>query len=65
MSHRQVILFLECRRVGLVGGGRNGVRDRAIVAPSGPYVPNACATALRRSGGNGVTRTGRPGKCLC
>ena len=55
VGHRQEILCLECRRVGLVGGRRNGVRDRAIVAPSGPYVPNACATALRRSRGNGVT----------
>ena len=55
MGHSQVILRRECRRVSRVSGRRNSVRDRAVVAPLGPYVLNACATALRRSCGNGVT----------
>ena len=65
MAHRQVKLFPECRCVGLVGGRRNSVRYRTAVAPPGPYVTNARATALRRSCGNGVTGTGHPGKRLC
>ena len=48
MAHRQVKLFPECRCVGLVGGRRNSVRHRTAVAPPGPYVTNARATALRR-----------------
>ena len=55
MGHRQEILRLECGCVGRVGGRRDSVRDRAVVAPLGPCVLNACATALRRSGSNGVT----------
>jgi hypothetical protein len=54
-GHGQVVLRLECRRVGRVGGWRNSVRDRAVVAPLAPYVLNACATALRRCCDNGVT----------
>ena len=46
MGHRQVILRLECRRVGRVGGRRDSVRDRPVVAPLGPYVLNACTAAL-------------------
>ena len=65
MAHSQVKLFPKCRCVGLVGGRRNSVRYRTAVAPPGPYVTNARATALRRSCGNGVTGTGHPGKRLC
>src|SRR5439155_26454142 len=55
VGHRQKILRLKCRRVGGVGRRRNTVRDCAVVAPLGPYVLNACATALWRSRGNSVT----------
>ena len=65
MGHRQVILRPERCGVGLVGGRRDSVRDGAIVAPPGPHVSNARATVLRRSRGNGVARTARPGKRLC
>ena len=65
VRHRQKILCPECRRVRGVGGRRNRVRDSSATAPICPDVPNACATALRGSCGNGVTRTGRPGKGLC
>jgi hypothetical protein len=41
------------------------VRDRAVVAPPGPYVAHACATALRRSCSNRVAGTARPRKHLC
>ena len=64
MTHRQIILRPEGRRVGLVRGGRDRVRDGAIVAPPGPHVLNARAAALRGSRGNGVTRAGVPGKRL-
>ena len=49
VTHRQIILRPEGRRVGLVSGGRDRVRDGAIVAPPGPHVLNARAAALRRS----------------
>jgi len=65
MAHRQVILRPECRCVGPVRGRCNSVRDRAVVAPPGPGVLNACATALRGRCGDSVTRTGSPGKRLC
>ena len=55
MGHGQVILRGERRRVSRVSGRRNSVRDRTMIAPLGPYVLNACATALRRSCGYGVT----------
>ena len=64
MSHRQEILRLECRGIGLVSGRRNSVRDSAIITPFCPYILNACSTVLRGSCGNGVTRTGGPGKSL-
>ena len=65
VGHRQVVLRPERRRVGLVGGRRNSVRHRTAVAPPGPYITNARATALRGSCCNRVTRTGHPGKRLC
>ena len=65
MGHRQEILRLECRGIGLVSGRRNSVRDSSAITPLCPHVLNACPTALRGSCGNGVTRTGRPGKGLC
>jgi hypothetical protein len=34
MAHRQLILRPEIRRVGLVGGQSNSVRDRSAIAPS-------------------------------
>ena len=55
VGHRQEILRPERRCVSRVSGRRNSVRDRAVVAPLGPCVLNACATALWRSGSNGVT----------
>jgi len=65
MRHRQVILCVEIRRVGLVGGGSNSVRDSSATGPVCPYVANACAAVLRGNGRNGMTRAGRPGKGLC
>ena len=65
VSHRQEILRLECRGVGLVSGRRNGVRDSSAITPLCPRVLNACPTALRGGCGYGVTRAGRPGKGLC
>ena len=53
-SHGQEVLRREGRRVGGVTGRRNRVRNRAVVTPLGPDVLDACATALRRSGCNGV-----------
>ena len=64
VAHRQVILRRECRRVSIVSGGSNSVRDATVVAPSAPYVPNACATVLRGSCGNCVARTRLPRKGL-
>jgi hypothetical protein len=61
VGHRQVILCPESRCVGRVGGWGDSVRDRAVIAPPGPWVLNACATALRRSCGNRVTRATHPG----
>jgi hypothetical protein len=58
VGHCQEILGLERRHVGRVGGRRDGVRDCPVVAPLGPYVLNACATALRRCRGNSVARPG-------
>jgi len=55
VGHRQVILRPEGRRVSRVGGGRDCVRDGAVVAPPGPRILNACATVLRRSCGDGVS----------
>ena len=55
----------ECGCVSRVRGRSDSVRDSSATAPICPYVTNACATALRRSCGYGVTRTGRPGECLC
>ena len=55
VGHGQEILRLECGCVGRVGGRRDSVRDRAMIVPLGPYVLNACATALRRSRSYGVT----------
>jgi len=54
VGHRQVILRPECRGVLQVGRWHNRVRDRAVVTPPGPHVPNACATVLRRSCSDGV-----------
>src|SRR4030095_7814144 len=54
-----------CRCVCRIRGRRNSVRYRTVVAPPGPYVTNTCAAALRGTCGNSVTRTGRPGECLC
>jgi hypothetical protein len=54
-GHGQEVLRREARRVSRVSGRRNSVRDRAVVVPLGPYVLNACTTALRRSRGNGVS----------
>ena len=54
VGHRQVILRPEIRRVGLVRGGRDRVRDSSATAPAQPDVSNTCATALGRSRGNSV-----------
>jgi len=64
LGHCEIVLCRECRCEGLVGDRSNGVRDCSATAPACPYVPNACATALRRSCSNGVTRTRLPGKRL-
>ena len=64
MGHCQVILGLERRCVRFVRSRRNSMRNRAAIAPIHPHLSNACATILRRSCPNGVSRTGRPGKPL-
>src|SRR4029450_10628526 len=64
VGHSQVILRIEIRCVSLVSGGSNSVRGSSATAPTCPYVPNACATALRGGRGNRVARTRLPGKGL-
>ena len=46
-AHRQVILRLECRRVGRVSGWHDSVRDRAVIVPLAPYILDPSVTALR------------------
>ena len=65
MTHRQAILCPEIRRVGLVCSRRNRVRDSSTTCPIHPDVSNVWGTVLRRSCGNNVSGTGRPGKRLC
>ena len=54
VGHRQAILRPECRRVSLVSGGRNCVRDRSSTGPVTPHVPNTRAAVLRGSRGNSM-----------
>jgi len=65
MGHREIVLCRECRRIGLVGGRSNRVRDSSATAPVCPDVPHAGRTVLRGSCGYGVTRAGHPRKRLC
>src|SRR5204863_194702 len=63
-DHRQVVLGGELRRVGRVLGWGDGMRDGPGVTPATKVVTNIRATALRRSGRYGMSRTRRPRKCL-
>jgi hypothetical protein len=65
VAHCEVIFGAKIRGVTGVSSGSNSVRDRSAIAPIHPHVLNACATVLRRSGGDGVSRTGGPGKRVC
>jgi len=46
-THRQEVLRLERRRVGLIGRRSDNVRDRSVVTPFLPDILHAGATALR------------------
>ena len=56
--------LLEPRGIVLVGRRSDDVRDSTVVTPPCPHVLNACATALWRSGGQRMARTGYPGELL-
>ena len=64
VAHRQVVLCVEGRRVGLVGGGSYSMRDFSAITPIFPDILNARSTGLRRGCRNRVSRTLGPGKCL-
>jgi len=63
-AHSEVILGAEFRRVGRLHRGRDAMRDGSGVTPATKVVANIRATALRRSGRYGMSRTRRPRKCL-
>src|SRR5438477_10807441 len=46
-AHRQEVLRLELRRIGLVGRRSDDVRDRSVVTPLLPDILHTGATALR------------------
>lgn len=46
-THRQEILRLECRRIGLVRRGSDNVGDRSVVTPFRPDILHTETTALR------------------